>query len=137
MTGASQEPFRGTEYPALENWPGYPPPYPPAGYPSQPGYPPPGLAFGPYGAAPAPHGTNTNAIIAVVASALGVVLCGTSSIVGIILGVIAMRDTRRTGQDGHGLALAAVIIGALVVAFWLVYVVVMAALAIGGAALAP
>jgi hypothetical protein len=55
-------------------------------------------------------------------------------VAGIILGVIAMRETRRTGQDGHGLALAAVIIGALIVAFWLVYFIVMAAMMILGAA---
>ena len=36
------------------------------------------------------------------------------SIVGLILGVIAMRETKRTGQEGYGLALAGAIIGGLV-----------------------
>jgi len=39
----------------------------------------------------------------------------------IILGIIAMRETKRTGQDGYGLALAGVIIGALVTVFVLLY----------------
>jgi hypothetical protein len=42
----------------------------------------------------------------------------------VILGVIAMRETKRTGQEGYGLALAAVIVGALAVVGWLLYVVV-------------
>jgi len=50
------------------------------------------------------------------------VLCGLPSIAGIILGVIAMRETKQTGQDGYGLALAGLIIGSLVVILGIVYV---------------
>ncbi len=30
---------------------------------------------------------------------------------GLILGIIAMQQTKRTGQEGHGLAVAGVIVG--------------------------
>src|ERR1700754_1076289 len=96
---------------------GYPPPgYPETGYPPPPmGYPPPypgGYAYGydPYGAG-RPPGTNGKAIGALVTSLAGLMLCGVPSIVGLILGIIAMRETKRTGQEGHGLALAGVIVG--------------------------
>jgi hypothetical protein len=112
--------------------PGYPPPdYPRPGYP-QVGYPPPPAGYPPqypsgypYGYdpyAPArPTGTNGKAIGALVTSLAGLMLCGVPSIVGVILGVIAMRETKRTGQEGHGMALAGVIVGALSVVGWLLY----------------
>ena len=122
--------------------PDYPPPagYPQPGY-QQAGYPPPGMpppgyppqyqgGYGGYGApydpyAPArPVGTNGKAIAALVTSLSGLFFCGVPSIVGLILGIIAMRETKRTGQEGHGMALAGVIVGALSVVGWLVYVVV-------------
>ncbi|WP_285728191.1 DUF4190 domain-containing protein [Psychromicrobium xiongbiense] len=34
-----------------------------------------------------------------------------SSVIGLIMGYVALNQIRQTGQDGHGLALAAVIIG--------------------------
>lgn len=123
--------------------PGYPPPpaYPQPDY-QQAGYPPPGMppppyppqyqgGYGGYGApydpyAPArPAGTNGKAIAALVTSLSGLFFCGVPSIVGLILGIIAMRETKRTGQEGHGMALAGVIVGALSVVGWLVYVVVL------------
>lgn len=48
---------------------------------------------------------------------------------GIILGIIAMTETRRTGQDGYGIALAGTIIGALVVMVIVIYIVVAALIA--------
>ncbi len=42
--------------------------------------------------------------------------CGLPSVAGLVLGVIAMRETRRTGQDGYGLALAGAVIGGLITA---------------------
>ena len=123
--------------------PGYPPPgypspgYPPPGFP-QPGYPPPGMpppsyppqyaggygyGYDPY-AQGRPPGTNGKAIAALVTSLAGLFFCGVPSIVGLILGIIAMRETKRTGQEGHGMALAGVIVGALATVGWLLYVVV-------------
>ncbi|MGW0159017.1 DUF4190 domain-containing protein [Mycobacterium sp. NPDC003323] len=80
------------------------PPYP--GYPAYPGYPP-----------PRPVGTNGMAIGALVSALAGLVFCGLPSVAGLILGVIAMRQTKRSGQDGYGLALAGTIIGGVVTAF--------------------
>lgn len=57
----------------------------------------------PYGA-PAQPGWNTMAIVAFVVTFF-------VSIVGIILGFIALSQIKRTGEQGRGLALAAVIIG--------------------------
>lgn len=107
---------------------GYPPPYPvgaypppPAGYPPQPPYP--GYhPYDPYGQGK-PPGTNGKAIAALVTAVGGLVLCGLPSIAGIILGIIAMRETKQTGQDGYGLALAGLIIGSLVVVVGILYVV--------------
>jgi hypothetical protein len=129
--GYSEPGYQQPGYPE----PGYPPPdYPRPGYP-QVGYPPPPAGYPPqypsgypYGYdpyAPArPTGTNGKAIGALVTSLAGLMLCGVPSIVGVILGVIAMRETKRTGQEGYGLALAGVIVGALAVVGWLLYVVV-------------
>lgn len=118
--------------------PDYPPPdYPPAGYPPPgaapmgyppPGYPPPypggyGYPYDPYGQQ-RPPGTNGKAIAALVTSLGGVFFCGVPSLVGFVLGIVAMRETKRTGQDGHGLALAGVILGALAVVGWVLYVAV-------------
>ncbi|KAA0095269.1 DUF4190 domain-containing protein [Mycolicibacterium sp. P1-18] len=109
---------------------GYPPPgYPQAGYPPPgmpPGYPPQyqgGYGYDPYASA-RPAGTNGKAIAALVTSLSGLVLCGVPSIVGLILGIIAMREVKRTGQEGHGFALAAVIVGALSVVGWIAYFVI-------------
>ena len=113
---------------------GYPPPsYAPAGY-APPGYATAGLptagpaagvathrripapartGYDPYAPGAAP-GTNGKAIAALVCSLVGPVLCcGLTSLVGLILGILAMRETKRTGQEGHGMALAGTIIGAI------------------------
>ena len=94
---------------------GLPPPVPPP-YPGYPGY---NGGYPPY-PFPAPYkplGTSGMAIGALVSALAGLVFCGLPSVAGLILGVIAMRQTRQTGQDGYGLALAATIIGGLVTAF--------------------
>jgi Domain of unknown function (DUF4190) len=91
--------------------PVYPPPYPgPVGYP--PPYP--GQVAQPYPYRPAaPAGTNGKAIGALVTALLGIpaCMCFVPSLVGIVLGVIAMGETKRTGQSGYGFALAGVVVG--------------------------
>lgn len=131
-TNAGQPP---TAYPGPYDAPpsGMPyPGYPPPGYP-QGGYPPPAMPGMPYQQYPGgydpyqpprPTGTNGKAIASLVTSLAGLAFCGLPSIVGLVLGVIAMRETKRTGQEGHGLALAGVIVGALAVVGWLLYAVV-------------
>ena len=128
-------PVYGTGYPPPG--PGYPPP-PAPGYPPASGYPPPGYpapgyqpyAGGyPYGSDPydpyramKPPGTNGKAIAALATSLAGLLFCGLPSVVGLILGVVAMRETKRTGQEGYGLALAGTIIGALVTVGLVLYI---------------
>jgi hypothetical protein len=134
MTGSGPEqPGGGFEYPSSQPDPnppldypadaGLPPPvYPPPGYPGAPPYPAayyPG-AYDPYRPTK-PPGTNAKAIAALVTSLVGMFCCGLPSIAGLILGVIAMRETRRTGQDGYGIALIGTIIGGLVTAGWILY----------------
>src|ERR1700739_2269789 len=111
-----------------------PPTYPPG--PAQylpPGHPPPAFpppSPPPYGTGPydpyqfgRPRGTNGQAIGALVAAAVGIRLCywAIPSIAAIVLGIVAMNQTRRTGQEGHSMALAALIIGAITIAFTVVF----------------
>jgi len=109
--------------------PSFPPPgpFPPAGaYPPPGPYPPP-VGYGPPPSAypyADPSTTSGKAIGALVTSLAGVPLCfcAVPSIVGIVLGIVAMNDIKKTGQQGRGMALAAVIVGAvslaLMVLFW-------------------
>ena len=114
------------DYPSA---PGLPPPvYPPPGYPGATGYYP---TYDPYRAVK-PPGTNGNAIAALVGAIGGLLCCGPLGIVGLIFGVIAIRETKRTGQDGYGLALAGAIIGGLVLAGTLIVVVLYLALMLSG-----
>jgi hypothetical protein len=84
-----------------------------------------------YSAAP-PVGAKTNTL-AIVALILGIVI----PIGGIITGHIALGQIKRTGEAGHGLALAGTIIGyvgsAAWIIFWVFYIVVIAlAVSTGG-----
>ncbi|MBE1552448.1 hypothetical protein GGC64_006535 [Mycobacterium sp. OAS707] len=101
------------DYPADAGLP--PPVYPPP-YPGATGYP----GYDPYRPMK-PPGTNGKAIAALVTSLLGLVCCGLPSIAGLVLGIIGMRETKRTGQDGYVLALVGTIIGGLAVAGWVAY----------------
>lgn len=62
---------------------------------------------------PAPTGTNGMAIASLACSVVGAFLCGIGSIVGIVLGVIALNQIKQTGQGGRSLALAGIIVGAV------------------------
>ena len=57
-----------------------------------------------YQAAPAQPGYNTMSIVAFI-------LAFFVSIVGIILGFVALSQIKRTGEQGRGLAIAAIVIG--------------------------
>ncbi|MGC1212905.1 MAG: DUF4190 domain-containing protein [Micromonospora sp.] len=87
---------------------GHPQPgYPGYGYP-QPGYPQPGYPGYGY---PAPAAkTNSMALVALILSLVGVASCITAP-VGAILGHIARRQIRETGEGGEGMAKAAIIVG--------------------------
>jgi hypothetical protein len=96
--------------------------YPPAGYQT------------PYQQYPvAPRRTNTMAIVALVCS-LGGFVVGVSAPVGAILGHMASRQIAQTGEEGAGMAKAAIIIGwiltglfVLAVCFFVVAIIVAAA----------
>jgi hypothetical protein len=102
--------------------PPYPPPYPPQFGPPSGGYappppPPPGYYPAPdhpggWGYPPqAPQtGSNPLAIASLVLSFTGFVCC-IGSIAAIVLGVIALDQIKRTRQEGHGLAVAGIVIG--------------------------
>src|ERR671931_277330 len=103
-----EEPSRASEYPSLENSGSQPDPFAPVDYPA-PGYYT-GAGYDPYRPMK-PPGTNGKAIAALITSLVGLFCCGLPSIAGLVLGVIGMRETKRTGQDGYAIALIGAIIG--------------------------
>lgn len=110
------------------------PPAQPPGYgypaPGQPGYgyPAPGQPGAYYGYAPlAARKTNSMAIAALVCGICGFVYL-VPAILGIIFGIIALRQIKRESTDGRGMAIAGIITGGAWVAFVLVlFLVVLAA----------
>ncbi|WP_422225416.1 DUF4190 domain-containing protein [Mycobacterium sp.] len=125
--------------------PSYPPPPPPFG----PSYPPPGYGGGGYGGPPLYPGpydpyqsrsqeTNGLAIGSLITSIAGVVLGIPLSlfcwlgvlipIVGAALGAVALNQIKRTGQQGRGLAIAGIAVGATAAVLLVIFVIaVMAA----------
>lgn len=141
MTNSPDQPYDPQlapfEYPDTSGYPSVPPPYPPVASPfgAVPGYPPPaapapyappaypgypGYPGGPMGYDPylggRPAGTNGMAIASLICSLAGLFFCGVPSVVGLILGIVAMGQCKKTGQEGHGMALAGTIIGAVLTA---------------------
>jgi hypothetical protein len=129
QSGRPPDPYPAVDYPntnpsGAPGYQQYPPPYP--GYAANPyqgyaapypGYPPaqyPGYdPYNPYG--PTQPGNSGLAIGALISSLAGLVLCvcWLPSIAGIVLGIVAMSDIKKTGKGGHGMALAGVILGAI------------------------
>jgi hypothetical protein len=116
------------EYPEQPVYGGYPPPPQASG-----GYPPPPPGFAPppesgypypvgYGYPTQQAGTNSLAIFSLVASVVGLVpFCGfISSIIGIVLGAIAIIQIKRTRQGGYGLAVAGIVVGVATLAVGLI-----------------
>ena len=84
---------------------------------------------GPYGQQPMygygyppPPKSQTNAILALVLSLVGFATCGVTSIVGVIFGHIAMGKIKRGEEEGHGLALAGIIVGYVVIVGYLLFI---------------
>lgn len=65
-------------------------------------------------------GNNPLAIIGLICSILGL-CCGIGAIIGIILGVVAQNQIKQTGQQGEGIAKAAIIIGVIAVVLQILY----------------
>ena len=129
MSNSDENLYRG-DPPAAPPPPPGPPAYgPPPGYGPPRGYgPPPGygpLPYGPphgYGPPPGyppPYGrpTNTMAILALV-------LAFVFAPAGLVLGIIARKQIRQTGEDGDGLALAGIIVGGIFTALFVLVIVV-------------
>ena len=97
----------------------------------QPGY---GQApYGPgYGAAPYGRPTNSLAI-------LSLVLAFVFAPAGLVTGIMARRQIKRTHEDGDGLALAGIIVGGIATAFFVLLIVVwiIAAVALANDGFAP
>jgi len=86
---------------------GQPQPYgQPQGYGQMPGYPP-------------PVKTNGLATAGLVLGILGLFTCGVTSLLAIIFGHVALAQISRTGEGGHGQAMAAVVLGWILTAIWL------------------
>jgi hypothetical protein len=117
-------PQYGQAYPQYQS--GQPGAYPPPGYPAggYPGYPASGYAdpYG-YGAYGQTGGTNSLAIGSLIASIVGV-FCGIGSIAGVIMGFIALNQLKTSPQDGKGVAIAGIVIGAAVIVFWVLIMVI-------------
>lgn len=121
----------GYDIPADPAYGGYPPPPgpmyppPPAPYPQNPGYPPPygpptGYGYPGYPGYPgASERTNVLAIVSLISSATGL-LCFVGSLAGIITGVIAIGQVKRTGEKGYGLAVSGTAAGVLGLILYLV-----------------
>lgn len=79
----------------------------------------------------APAGPRTN-VLAIV----GFILAFVVTVAGIIVSAIALRQIKQTGEGGHGLALAGVIIGIVFTVFWIIYIVfvIIYAVALGSVA---
>lgn len=107
------EPYPGQSgYPQQEPPGGYAVPHSPAaGYP--PGYP---------GYYPPQRRTNGLAIAALVVSCASLVTCPLLGGVGAVLGHVARRQVRESGEEGDGLALAGIIIGWILVALSLLMI---------------
>ncbi|GIE27861.1 hypothetical protein Ait01nite_009060 [Actinoplanes italicus] len=126
-----QPPAYGQPPPAYGPPPGYPPPdKSPFGQPP-PAY---GVPYPPYGAA---QRTNGLAIASLICSVAGVLTC-ISAPVGVVLGHVAKKQIRETGEDGDGLATAGLWVGYILSALGLLgiifYVVVIIAAIGSGAA---
>jgi hypothetical protein len=68
---------------------------------------------------PAVAGPKTN-VLAIV----GFILAFVVTVAGIIVSAIALKQIKQTGEGGHGLALAGVILGIVFSIFWIIYFVV-------------
>lgn len=120
---------RPPSYPPPPDGYGQPPPgdfgQPPPGYFGQPppgdhGYPVPSplgeFDYSPPEITPVLRagGTNKRAIRSLQWSVFGLITCGIMAIPGIISGFIALKQIKRTGEGGRGLAIAGIIVGAVI-----------------------
>ncbi|MFC9897654.1 DUF4190 domain-containing protein [Nocardia sp. NPDC127579] len=109
LADAQRPPASTTAVAPVQSFAPVPPPAPaPAWQPAPPAYQPP-----PQFAAPAPMPANTMVTPALILSCVGLVLCpiGMFSIAGLVLGVLARNQIARTGAEGQGKAILAIVLG--------------------------
>ena len=130
-----QAPVNYPEYPYPTPYGSYPPPPPPYGYPSPPPYPGP---YDPYQGYPGQQ-TNSLAVASLITSIAGVIVgiplaifCYVGwliPVVGAVLGGIALGQIKRSGQQGRGMAIAGIAIGAATAALLVLAMIIVAAAA--------
>jgi hypothetical protein len=102
---------------------------PPGGYPQAGQYPPPGM-YPQYGYPAYPSsGTNGLAIASLVLGIAQIFLWFVAGIPAIILGAVALRQVRLSGQSGRGMAIAGIILGSIgiVLSILLIILIIVAA----------
>jgi serine/threonine protein kinase len=109
--------------------PGYSPAHATAAYtppPGHGGYPPPaGVGYGgPSYPTPPSQGTNGFAIAALIFGVIG------GALLGFIFGFIALSQTKRTGQNGRGMAIAGIVLSAL----WTIGILLLIVVAVASSA---
>ena len=127
------------DYPPPPGYGAYPPPSP-GGYPPPPGY---GGYPGGFGGPPGPYdpyatsipaGTNSLATASLITSIVGALLSliccigGFLPVVGIVLGTVALNQIKRTNQEGRGMAIAGIVIGAVTLALLILLFTVLGAI---------
>jgi hypothetical protein len=125
-----------------------PPSGPPPSGPPPWGPPPWAGGYGPYGPPqahppgpppwqqryPAPRSTNGFAVASLCCSLVGLVTYGVGGVLGIVFGIVALRGIARDGQDGRGLAIAGIVVGAVVIALGILAAVLVLSVWSGGSA---
>ena len=130
-----QAPVNYPEYPYPQPYGGHPPPPPPYGYPSPPPYPGP---YDPYQGYPAQQ-TNSLAVASLITSIAGVIVgiplalfCYVGwviPVVGAVIGGIALGQIKQSGQQGRGMAIAGIAIGAATAALLVLVMIIVTAAA--------
>lgn len=92
----------------------------------------PGGPVQPYGYAPVPRRTNGLAIASLVLGLTGFITCGFTSILAVVFGHVALGQIRRDRTDGHGMALAGVVLGWILTGLWILYWVLVFAGVVAG-----
>jgi hypothetical protein len=66
------------------------------------------------------------AIASLVCSLAGLLSCGIGSVLGVVFGHIGLSQIKREGgtQPGRGLAIAGLVIGYLLIALWVAFIII-------------
>ncbi|MQA25943.1 MAG: DUF4190 domain-containing protein [Micromonosporaceae bacterium] len=108
------QPDQPISAPLPQAGPANPGPPPPPGHPGPPPY-------GYYPVAVRPP-TNGLAIASLAVSCGAIALCGVLAFIGSILGHVARKQIRETGEQGDGLALAGIIVGYSVTGLYVLFI---------------